>query len=256
MFLFFQGNLYSFYTAEYIRMKNSPAFTGKSIFNYLNFNYTVHDQGSDKSDSWEIIPGLGYSFTSWVLLDLRCVMGKYGAGYLSGEDKSKYPTGPSFMIDSVVLDLVFGMADSSKVPVGLGLDLFYRIPTDRSMDLLNRNHYFGFTFILSETFGTGHNATVNYTYARDGDKDVFEWTAGSFFLVAQSGGAVLKIGSELIGDFSGHSGILPGLYTIILDSISIKTGVFIGFSQYTKEHKHDGNKEDDLAISFSLSKKW
>ena len=247
---------YPFYESVFCKMKNGPAFASKSIFTALDFNYSVHDQGSDKSDRWEFQPSLGYAFTDWMMLSFGCIFGKYGKHYLTRSKKAGSNESPSLMIDSVAFDLVFGMPEQQDVPIELGLDLFYRAPTERSEDFIGRNHYFGFTLIVGESFGKGHNATINFTYARDGEVDRTEWGTAVLFQLGQSGIAVFKIGLEFWGDFSAHSGILPGVYAIINQSLSIKTGVFVGLSQYTDDHKHDGNKEDDYSITLSMVKMW
>lgn len=246
----------AFYQEAFIKMKNGPGFQKNNIFTGINFNYFVHTQGAESSESWELTPSIGYAFTEWMFLGFGCVLGKYGSDVLSSSKAANNPNGTSLLIDSIILDLVFGVTKNEKVPVELGIDIFYRAPTYRSEDYLNRKHCFGFTFILGESFGSGHNLTLNITYAHDGDIDRGEWASGGIFQVAQSGNAIFKAGIEFWGDFDGHSAIVPGVYVVINSSLSIKAGVFVGLSQYTDEYKNDGNKEDDYMVSLSMAKMW
>ena len=241
---------------NYLYMRNGPSFAAKNIFSLLGFDYSVRDQGSERSDSWELRPGLGYAFTEWAYIEVDCVLGKYGPSRLASSKREKHPSGSSMMLDSVIFDVIFGIADQGKVPVELGIDFFYRCPTERAGDMLNRDHSGGFALILGESYGSGHNTTVNLSYEHNRGKDIFQWAVGSSFQIAQTGAAAFKIGFEMIGDYSGHSALIPGVYTVLDKSFSIKTGVSIGFSQYTKEHRNDGNKEDDLRVAFAIVKKW
>jgi hypothetical protein len=253
---FFPATASAFLSEEYLRMRNGPGYDANNIFSLLSFRYTTRDQGNEKYDSWELRPGLGYAFTEWAYIQMECVLGKYGQKYLNSSKKEKYPSGTSMMLDSVIFDVIFGVANSDKVPVGLGIDFFYRCPTERSADMIGREHSGGFALIISESYGAGHNSSINLSYERNGDKDIFQWAVGSAFQVAKSGMAAFKIGLEFIGDYTGHSAMIPGVYAIIDKSFSVKTGVFIGLSQYTEDHDHDGNKEDDLSFDFAIVKKW
>ncbi|HOO73521.1 MAG TPA: hypothetical protein PK926_17310 [Spirochaetota bacterium] len=247
---------HAFLGEDYFRVKNGPVFAGKNVFSFLGYKYTARNQGSDSWDYWEIRPGLGYAFAEWIYLGLDCVIGKYGPEFLADSKKDRYAGDSSILLDSVEFDVILAMTDSGKVPVQMGIDFFYRCPTDRAQDVLLRDHSGGFTFILAEAYGKGHNSTVNLSYWRAGEKDFFQWAVGSAFQLAQSGQAIFKLGVEIFGDFSGHSAIIPGISTVISDSFSIKAGVLVGFSQYTGEHRHDGLKEDDLSFELAIVKKW
>ncbi len=245
-----------FHGEDYFGTRNGPSFSGKNVFSFLSFTYGARDQGSDRSDYWEMRPGLGYAFTDWLYLGMDCALGGYGPAFLTSSKRASYPAGTSLLLESVGFDVIFAMTDSGKVPVELGIVFFYRCPTDRAVDMIGRDHRGGFTLVLSEGYGKGHNSTLNLSYWRDGRKDHFQWAAASAFQIAQSGAAAFKIGIELVGDYTGHVTMIPGANAVIAQSFAVKTGVSIGLSQYTREHRNDGNKEDDLALHLAVVKKW
>lgn len=254
--LLFTTHGMAFYQSSFIKMKNGPGFIKNNIFTSIKFSYFVNDQGDESSDFWELTPSIGYAFTEWMYLEFACVMGKYGSGVMTPSEALSSPDGTSMFIDSIILDLVFGVTQQESMPIEMGIDIFYRAPTYRSEDYLNRQHCFGFTFIMGESFGSGHNVTVNLTYAHDGNIDRGDWGTGGIFQVAQSGITIFKLGIEFWGDFDGHSAIVPGVYVIFNNSLSVKAGVFVGLSQYSKDYKYDGNKEEDYMLTLSMVKAW
>ncbi len=263
--MFFMNISFAHHAMEYIEIESySTAKKGEFVFHW-HYDYMVDNKNDPQGDHYEITPGLSYGIMDKLMVDIHGHFAKFGNSHLDNDDSVKlakyqteYPDGPSPFIEAGAIALQYCVTDAGQLPVNIAISPFFEFPTNRAKELLNSQMVFGGSVIIGKNYGLHNNLTVNLSYERDGDEDVYGWGIGSKFVLSTVDEHAPAFGIEILGDYEGHIGILPGIYAGILQNTVLKAGIFIGLSQYMKKDDtgFQEEKEEDLRANVTVMTAW
>ena len=250
---------------EYIETESySTARAGEFVFHW-HYDYFVDDKHDPQSDHYEVTPGLSYGIFDRLMIDVHGHFAKFGASHIDNSNpivlagyEDQYPDGPSPFIEAGAVAVQYRITEHNEFPIDLAISPFFELPTSRAESLLNSEKVYGGTIIISRNFGLHNNLTANFGYERDGDEDVYNWAIGAKFVLSTMDEHAPAFGVEVLGDYEGHVGIMPGIYANILQNTVFKAGIFIGLSQYRRKADHDfqKDKEEDIRANITVMTKW
>ena len=256
---------FSHHAMEFIEMESySTARSGEFVF-HCHYDYMVDDKNETQADHYEITPGLSYGIFDRLMIDIHTHFAKFGQSHLDNDnptDLAEYqaqsPDGPPPFIEAAAVALQFRVTEHDQLPIDIAVSPFFELPAGRAKNLLNSEDVIGGFLIISRNFGLHNNITANFSYERDGDENVYGWAAGAKFVLSTIDEHAPAIGIEVIGDYDGHFGIMPGIYANILQNTVFKAGIFIGLSQYRRKADQDfqEEKEEDLRANVTIMTRW
>jgi hypothetical protein len=265
--LFSASEISAHHAMEYIEMDSYSTAKASEFVFHLHYDYMVDDKNDPYADHWELTPGISYGIMDRLMFDFHCHFAKFGKSNLGEDYVEEHPSDPivdseagmSPFIEALAFTLQFRVTDENQLPVDIAIAPFYEIPTKRAEEYLGSEPVYGGALILGRNFGMHNNITANFMYEREGSENSWGWALGTKFTLSLVDEHAPAFGVEIIGDFDGHLGIMPGLYVSINQNTVLKSGVFIGMSQYrNKEDDPDfmEDKEEDLRANITIMTRW
>ena len=256
--------LFSHHAMEYIEMDSYTTAREREFVFHWHYDYIVDKKNDPQSDHYEITPGLSYGIIDRLMFDVHCHFAKFGASHLDEDYCDDHPDspfltdGPSPFIEAAAASFQYRVTEHNQIPIDLAIGVFGEIPTKRAKNLLGSERVYGGSLILSRGFGLHNNITTNFNYERDGDENIWSWAVGMKLVLSTVDDHAPAIGCEVIGDYEGHIGIMPGIYMNIMQNTIFKAGIFIGVSQYHKKSDVDfqEEREEDLRANVTVMTRW
>lgn len=221
---------FAHHSFEYIGMDGyTTAQKGEFVFRLL-YDYIVEDKDNPSVDRWELTPGLAYGITDRLMFDFHTHFAKFGYGHVVEEKQENYkPLGPSPFIEAGAFALQYRLTEGWLVDVAVsGL---YEIPFGRSKELLDGKEVYEGTLIVSKGLGTHSNVCLNFTYGRDGDKEIKEFALGVRTPISYDPHGV-AISVEFLGEIEEGKinwFVLPGLsFPLGSESTIFRSGLGFG----------------------------
>ncbi|MCK5222949.1 MAG: hypothetical protein KAR14_15275 [Candidatus Aminicenantes bacterium] len=216
--------LQAHHAMEYIEMESySTARKGEFIF-HLHFDYMVDDNTNPALDHWEFTPGISFGISDRLMFDFHTHYAKFGADHVSGEPNNAFSSnGPSPFMEAMALSLQYRITQG--LPVNFAVSVTYEVPFARSRDLLGGEDVIEGMLIAAYEFGNHSNLTINFLAGYEGGESFSGWALGvKTSLTGDPHG--IAAGLEMLGDFSGETSIIAGIYFPLgSENIIFKTGL-------------------------------
>ncbi|MCP4134403.1 MAG: hypothetical protein GY754_25750 [bacterium] len=238
--------LHAHHAMEYIKMESYSTAKKGEFVAHLHYDYKVDNNKDPSLDHWEITPGISYGIIDRLMFDIHTHFAKFNQGHVAASEQAAYPDGPSPFMEAIASSLQFRITDEGQLPVDIAAAATFELPLSRAKDLLGAEMVYGGAIIFGWSYGLHNNITANFTYEGEGGEHSFGWALGFKFVLSLDDEHAPACGIEILGDFKGALGIMPGLYIGITPNTTFKTGIGIGLHDY----------DDDLRAHVSLQRRW
>lgn len=252
---------------EFIEMESYSTTKAHEFVFHWHFDYMTDDRNDVQADHWEMTPGLSYGLLDRLMIDAHCHYAKFGNTHIDEEYAQNNPEDPVIksgagmpaFVEAAAFALQFRVTDYGQLPIDIAVSPFYEIPTNRAKKYLGSEQVYGGSLILGRNFGLHNNITANFSWEREGDENSWGWGLGIKFTLSMLDEHAPAFGVEVLGDYKGHTGIMPGIYAGINQNTVFKAGIFIGLSQYSgKKNDEDfmEDREEDFRTNITIMTRW